>query len=308
MCEDTKKEIIIMKYSDDIVNVEVWKVVPSYPDYEASNQGQIRNKLTKKYITSFENGGYYQLHLYKDKKRFALKLHRVIAETFIANPENKEHVNHKNKDRSDNSVDNLEWMTVQENNDHKVKVEYKRKDTTCRPIWQCDIVTHKRMQLFDSTHDAATAINKDNVKSIKSNIRSVLCGTVKSAAGFYWEYEDYPVIEGELWKEITFILNVKGYEVSSEGRLRDTNGKMYLGHVDETKYCRVCINETLYRMHILVAKAFLPNFYNKPHVNHKDGNRSNNRLYNLEWCTRSENMQHAYDTGLNKRKGKTTSK
>ena len=79
---------------------------------------------------------------------------------------------------------------------------------------------------------------------------------------------------------------------------------MYFGHTDEAGYVRVSINKSLYRMHILVARAFLPNFHNKPHVNHKDGNWNNNRLYNLEWCTRSENMQHAYDTGLNKRKGK----
>ena len=80
---------------------------------------------------------------------------------------------------------------------------------------------------------------------------------------------------------------------------------MYFGHKDDAGYIRVCINEKSYRMHSLVARAFLPNWENKPHVNHKDGNRSNNRLYNLEWCTRSENMQHAYDTGLNKRKKNT---
>lgn len=129
-----------------------------------------------------------------------------------------------------------------------------------------------------------------------------------STYGFFWEYDPYPVIEGEQWKEITFIPNVKGYEISSEGRLRDGTGKMYMGYVSEAGYVRVGVNENLYRMHILVAKAFLPNWHNKPHVNHKDGNRNNNRLFNLEWCTRSENMQHAYDTGLNKRKGKTNSK
>jgi hypothetical protein len=289
---------------DGFVREELWKIIPSFTDYEASNMGQIRNRLTKKIISSCENGGYYQLHLYRQKIRHALKLHRVIAEAFIPNPDNKEHVNHKNKDRGDNSVENLEWMTVQENNDHKVTVGVKRKDVNGRPIWKCDIVTRARIQRYDNTHDAALALNKDKVASVKSNIRSALCGTIKSSHGFYWEYEDYPTIEGEFWKEITFIPNVQGYQVSSEGRLQDNNGKMYFGHTDEAGYVRVCINESLYRMHILVAKAFLPNWHNKPHVNHKDGNRNNNRLYNLEWCTRSENMQHAYDTGLNKRKGK----
>lgn len=52
------------------------------------------------------------------------------------------------------------------------------------------------------------------------------------------------------------------------------------------------------RIHRLVAMTFIVNTYNKPHINHKDGNPLNNVVDNLEWCTHSENMQHAHDTGL----------
>lgn len=50
--------------------------------------------------------------------------------------------------------------------------------------------------------------------------------------------------------------------------------------------------------HRLVCEAFIPNPLDKPEVNHKDGNRQNNNISNLEWVTRGENMQHAHDTGL----------
>lgn len=59
-------------------------------------------------------------------------------------------------------------------------------------------------------------------------------------------------------------------------------------------YLGVNINGKVRTIHRIVAQAFIPNPDNKPHVNHKDGNKHNNHADNLEWCTRSENQLHAY--------------
>lgn len=99
------------------------------------------------------------------------------------------------------------------------------------------------------------------------------------------------------------------YQVSNLGQIKSIPRKYVtkerlLNQYNRNGYLCVGLQGPKYRyVHILVAEAFIPNPENKPTVNHKDGNKHNNRVDNLEWATYSENLKHALDNGLkNKRK------
>jgi len=106
----------------------------------------------------------------------------------------------------------------------------------------------------------------------------------------------------EEWKAISINPN---YEVSTYGNIRRTSTKRCL-YIEKTKvgYCRVRLRLGLqgmhdrFNVHRLVAEAFIPNPNDYPCVNHIDGNKTNNHIENLEWCSYAHNNKHAYDTGL----------
>ena len=88
------------------------------------------------------------------------------------------------------------------------------------------------------------------------------------------------------------------YQITSWGRVYSVDSQKYLKpEVNEKGYLRVDLyaengKRTHYKIHRLVADAFIENKYDKPQINHKDGNKQNNSVTNLEWVTDSENKEH----------------
>lgn len=110
-------------------------------------------------------------------------------------------------------------------------------------------------------------------------------------------------MEQEIWK---FHPKFKGMvEFSNLGRVKSyyrySKGKILVNRdISNLGYVRIKINGKRYGLHRFIAELFVPNPEHKTEVNHRDGNKLNNRADNLEWVTRSENQKHAYKLGLQK--------
>ena len=110
--------------------IELWKDIKDYEGfYQVSNLGRVKSLSRSIYDSrgymiyrkgkikkpSFDKNGYPQIGLCKNGTVITRKIHRLVAEAFIPNPENKPEINHKDEDKLNNCVDNLEWVTEKEN-------------------------------------------------------------------------------------------------------------------------------------------------------------------------------------------------
>ena len=175
---------------------EIWKQVKGYEGiYEVSTLGKIKNSkrniIKKPYKDKY---GYFLIQLWSNNKSLTTGLHRIIAQAFIPNPQNKPQINHKNGIRDDNRIENLEWCTVSENHKHSFR-ELGRKGHSnmkgrkgklhpkSRPVIQ-KTLDGKIINKYGSVLEAQRYTHIQ-----ESSIRSVCYGKYKHAGGYLWEYD-----------------------------------------------------------------------------------------------------------------------
>ena len=201
-------------------NKEIWKDCKGYEGkYQVSNFGRVWSIKHQKYLKPWVNRcGYYLVGLMsKNGKQKHEQIHRLVSLAFIENPNNYPQVNHKDEDKSNNSVDNLEWCTVEYNQNYgtrnkRISEKMKGKNhylygkhlseehraniidssTKSEEVCQIDIETNTIVNTFKSMREAErqTGVKHQHIWRVCNHKR-------KSAGGFIWRYTK----EVSLWQK-----------------------------------------------------------------------------------------------------------
>ena len=176
--------------------MEIWKDLKDYEDhYQISSLGRIKSLARKHKFGTLEEkimkpsknvNGYYQVNLWKNGKVKLRRVHRLVAETFISNPENLPHVNHKNEIKSDNRVENLEWCDIKYNNEygsHKFVIEKMAK------LKRKKVIQYDKQLNVIKVWDSLSSITKE-LGYNKAFISKCCLGSVKQCYGYIWKYKD----------------------------------------------------------------------------------------------------------------------
>lgn len=355
-----------------MIHLNFLKRIPGTLDYYANEEGGIFSQKKDRIIQMKVNenvSGYFTVTLCiknasdgskNNRGSKMCQAHRLTASAWILNPKNLPIVNHKDGNKQNNHISNLEWVSSSQNAMHSrdilgnaghvksviqvtlkgdflarykslkeaekstgvdsraicqvckgkrrkageyvwfYETEYE-KGKGMRKLAQCKrIAQYTRtgvfIREFESAKDAASEVG-----ALASNISNACAGRLQSSKGYVWKYLENEKVKDET--EGWIILDNYPYDkISPDGRVFSTWGKRIKKQQDRSGYKFVSVTsegrETKMAVHRLVATAYIPNPENHPMVNHKDGNPSNNNVSNLEWCTASQNAQHAHDTGL----------
>lgn len=172
------------------------KVINGFPEYRINQKGEVFSsykfktgkignewRLVKHVLD--KGVGYYIVTLVNSntKKRANKFIHRLLAEHYIPNPENKAHVNHIDGNKQNNCLSNLEWCTPKENSIHAVKNGLTTYEHCSKPVKQLNPNTLEVLATFKS------AVEAEAITGVaKQNISKVLRGLRPRAGGYVWQY------------------------------------------------------------------------------------------------------------------------
>jgi len=284
---------------------EEWRAIESFPTYQVSSKGRIRNsdgliikaQLCRKYC---------RITLHGNK---TFHVHTLVAHAFLPKPRPDQNtVNHKNGIPDDNDVENLEWNSKSEQSLHAHANGLINNTRVFRSVHQIEGQTI--IATFKSIVEAARATG------IPANSIGAVCsGRRQTTQGFRFMYAGKSIksvtTEEQNKYDWVSVECAPSFEICREGIVRNaTTHKILVPQNIDNTYIKINLwtnGKKLFRpLHILLAKAFLPNPDNLPVVHHINEIKTDNDLDNLQWTTQRENAEASmakavfeYDTNNN---------
>lgn len=182
----------------------MWNTIKGFQNYEINELGEIRSKdrqiidkcgrvqffKGKPILPHLTENGYLFVALYQDGQKFQKKVHRLVAETFLPNPDNLPCINHKDQDKRNNSITNLEWCTIGYNNNYgdrnsRVSKKLLHREDLSKKILQIN-KNNEVINTYPSLIEASRMLLGN--KTGASNISRVCRGIYKSAYGYKWKF------------------------------------------------------------------------------------------------------------------------
>ena len=152
---------------------EEWRPIQECPTYAVSNYGQVKNLKTNHILAGVpDKDGYMRVCLQKNGKQINRRVHRLIAQAFLENPKELPCVNHKDENKANNCVDNLEWCTYQYNNAYGVRLQ-----SYSTAVWCIEM-----KKKFNSMRIAEKETDISHV-----DISRCCRGVSETAGGYKWE-------------------------------------------------------------------------------------------------------------------------
>lgn len=152
--------------------------------YAVTSCGKVWSYKSQKFLKPKEDkDGYLIIVLYKNKIRKDAKIHRLVSQAYIPNPEGKPQVNHRDEDKSNNCVNNLEWATAKENTNYGTR--NKRAGEANRNSRGVPVYCVELDKVFLSARGAARELGLQ-----QSNITACVKGKHKTCGGYHWQYTE----------------------------------------------------------------------------------------------------------------------